>query len=189
MNFRELIITRVKTLLESLVVEESQVVSGTQGRLLITPNDNYTGCLRAVKLDPLDELPFGEVGTVDTSADAPIAYVSFDGGRNDLGTDTFLSHIVETLGIRIEILLNKKIGVNVNGSPRQITYQASDLLADITKLVNLTSLQSAVHFTEDDVTVQDVILEEWEFDDRFRGSDKEVLILVFQAEIANPRTP
>lgn len=183
MNFREIILERIIRLLTLLMVDEDRVVKTSDGKEIITPNSNYTGVLRDIRVEPLEGLP------TDNPANIPVAFVSFDGGRNDLGVDTFLSHIVEVLGIRIEILLDKKIGVAVDNRPRHIEFQASDLLADITKLVNLTSLQSALHTLETDVTVQDVILEEWEFDERYRGGSQEVLIMVFRAEIANPRNP
>ena len=195
MNFREELIRRIIQLLENNLVlgDPSQVVAAAQGTQVITPNTNYTGVLRSIGpgavattgAGPLEELPV----PVADSANAPIAFVSFDGGRHDLGLDTFLSHIVETIGIRIEILLSRKIGINDPEGPeniRPITFQASDLLHDITSLINKTSLQSALNILED-VTINDLVLEEWEFDDRFRGGPEEVLIMIFRAEIADTR--
>ena len=181
MNFRELMLERVRILLQSLVVTEDRVIAGPNGIELINPNPNRKGVLRSVEVGPIEELP------IANPANPPRAFVSFDGGRNDLGLDTFISHLVEVLSIRIEILLDKKIGVNDGGSVRPITLQGSDLVSDIAGLVNLSSLQTAVQPLDEHVTVQDAILEEWEFDDRYRGADQEVLIMIFQAEVANVR--
>lgn len=181
MNFRETLIRRVLELLAILVIDDSQTQSSDQGRLLLTSNPNYACALRKVLAEPLGAFP------IDNPAEAPAAYVSFDGGRNDLGADTFLSHIVEVLSIRIDILLSKKIGVNDAGEPRQMTFQVSDALADINRLINLASMQSALHVLEEHITVQEVVLEEWGFDEQFRGGNEEVLSLVFQIEVANPR--
>ena len=182
MNFREEIIERILQLLRNLVVEESQVRSIAQGELLITPNTTYAGVLRSVDLGPLETTP------VDNKMNdiAPAAFVSFDGGRHDLGLDTFVTHLVETLGIRVEVILNRKIGAAVGERPRALTLQASDLLADLDRLVTTDNLRSALNHL-DDVTVQEVVIEEWEFDERFRGGQVEVLSIVFQAQIANPR--
>lgn len=180
MGYREVILRRVLEVLPQLVVQDAQVTSGPDGQLLITPNDNYTAVLRDINVGFIENLP------VDNPGDIPIAFVDLQRGRNDLGIDTFLSHVVEVLSISIQVLLEKKIGVNDGGNVRPIAFQVTDLLHDIQLLVNKAQLASAVNIL-DDVTVQDVILEEWERDERYRGGDQEVLNIVFQAEIANLR--
>ena len=188
MSFREDILIRVRDQLRQLVVEEGQVTPQPNGELHITPNPGFTGVLRNLDIGPLETKP---VENLPTNL-SPAAFVSFDGGRNDLGLDTFLSHIVETLGIRIEVLLNRKIGVAIADErepdgvrPRRLSLQASDFLTDLNRLITLNNLRSAVN--PDNVTVQEVIIEEWEFDERFRGSEQELLNIVIQAQVANER--
>lgn len=203
MNFRREILERIIQLLQTLVLPKDDkgnilpehIRQGPTSDIeyLIPPVDPSTdarnecpGVLKGIEIGPLEQLPVSN----PNQTPAPRAYVSFDGGRNDFG-DTLLSHIVETVAIRIEVHLSEKIGIRWRNSGgeeqvRPIDFQGSDLLCDINRLINRTSLMTAVH-SDPDVTVQDAIVEEWEFDDEFRGGDEEVLIVIVQVEVANTK--
>ena len=181
MNFRELLIERVFGQLGLLKVPADQIQAIQQGEFVITPNEQWNGVLREVDYGPLDH------GRIDRQ-EPPLAYVSWDGGRHDLAEDTFLTHVVETLGIRVEVLLDKKITVRQGDDLRSIEFQVSDLLGDMDHLINHASMQSALNGL-DDYTVQDVVMEEWELDERYRGGPKEVLSIIFQTQVANPKDP
>ena len=183
MNFREEIILRIITQLQQLVVTDGQVEQTPSGLCLIIPNTGFVGVLRHVETGPIEELP------VPNPTILPVAYVSFEGARNDFGSDTFITHVIEELEIRIEVLLDRKIGSRDGQEVREITYQVSDFLADFEKLVNTPTLRSAVSFPDQHVTVDDAYINEWRFDDRNRGGEQEILIIIYRVEIANPRDP
>ena len=191
MNFRELLIERVFNQLKVLTEDiTSTPIAG--GGTQLTPNPLYTGVILKLDYGPLEKENPDLTG-------GPRAYVSWDGGRHDLAEDTFLSHVVETLGIRVEVLLDKNIGIhdppNLDADDtkddlpiRGIEFQVGDLLGDMDHLINHASMGSALNGL-DDYTVQDVVMEEWELDERFRGGPKEVLSIVFQVQVANPKNP
>lgn len=203
MNFREELMERIRTLLLLLVVPHKSVTfadgrtgrveEGTHGVFKLTPNTGYMSALRGdennkrkgehIIYGPVEKLP------VENHIPIPSAFLSFDGGVNDLDLDTFISHIVEILSIRIEIVLNDKIGVADASGPnniRPITLQAGDFMGDISKLITKQDLQSAVNRLPD-VSVRDAVISEWEFDDRYRGGHEEILRITFQIEVTNPR--
>lgn len=194
MNFRERLILGVQSLLQPIVVSSSQTETGpTSDILYITPNTNYTSALRYLYLAPLESTssrgssnrePTG-IGSAIAKL-TPVAYLSFDGGRNDGGYDTLISHLVETLAISIDIVLNKKIGVRDGDRVRPMTLQISDILADIQKQLTQENLGSYVHRTEDDVLLHEVYLEEWGFDERFHGGEIEVLQIRYELVVASP---
>ena len=181
MNFREEIIARIRQLLDTLVTTEESPAHN--GRIFLTARPGKAGALRHVFLGPLELQPVPNL----PKGVAPAAYISLDQGRHDLGINTFASHLVEVLSIRIEILLSKLVGISAGGAePRALTYQATDLLADITKMITQANLNTALGALPEN-TVQEVVIEEWEFDQRFRGGDLEVLVLTISCEVADPR--
>ena len=197
MSFREELLLAVekglKTLLNGTV--NNDLTPHPNGDIELRAKDGKLGVLRGVHLGPLADTITDDVP--DNAKDsAPVAYVSFDGGRHDLGIDTLLSHIVEVLGIRIEIVLNKKIGVPFSDGIRPIPLQVSDLLSDIDDIATVAFLGTAVRTTvppiEDPnaphIIVQDAVIEEWELDLRFRGGDVEVLSLLIQVQVASERS-
>ena len=207
MNFEEAIIQHIIWLLERNLqiganpnVTWGEIESRSNGFKILPINPNvdadgvpYKGVLREVNVGPIEQLP------VPNPANPPTAYVSFNGGRNDDATDTFLDHLVEVLEIRIEVHLDKKIGVEdrpaehygkeykPNNPVLPITFQGSDLRSDFRKLITHSSLMQ--YTGTDPVTVQNVVQSEWEFDDRYRGGDQEILIVIFQAVISDERQP
>ena len=182
MNYREVIIRDILAQLALLKIPDSQTETGDRSNMVyLTPNAGYRAALREVVIGPITESPEQEPAPI------PVAYVSFSGGRNDGAVDTLLSHLVETLEIRIDILLDKNIGRRDGNEVLPITFQASDLLHDIQQLVNLTVLQGAVHGNDSEIIVQGARLEEWGYDDRYRGGDLEILNLIFQIAVANPQ--
>lgn len=185
MSFREAILDRVCDLLEGLVVEDAQVQEAPNGTIIITPNQDKVGVLRKVNFGVVENLP------ASTNDPIPVAFVDNERGRKDLGIDTFLTHIVEILTIRIDILLSRKIGIERTSRGESgvsdIPHQANDLLHDISNLVTQTNLSSAVHGLDTENTVHEVVLNEWERDERYLGGEKEVLILRFQAQVADLR--
>ena len=186
MNFREQILQRILSLLETrLKISDDNVTEDrNEGTCVLEPNQPYRSALRHIELGPIQEQQ------IEGTMPIPAAYVSFDGGRNDLGLDTVISNVVEVLSIRIDILLDKKIGRSTSTGIREMTFQGSDLVHDITTIVSKTNVQSAVTPVNptDHTQVEELILEEWEFDDRFRGGEKEILSLVFEIQVTNPRT-
>ena len=189
-SFREDILGRVIALLSQLEIGPDAEDKHPDGFIFIERGnyrnsrsrvlENNYAVLSTLKQEPLEELP------VDRVAGLPIAYVTFDGGRNDLGVNTFLSHVVETLGIRIEVLLHRKIGIQEGAGVRSLELQVADFMHAVQVLITRDNLSSAVA-QRDHVTVQDVVIEEWLLDDRFRGGDREVLSILVQAQVANQR--
>lgn len=177
MNFREEVISRIAQLLERLVIEDSQTQDGPESDILyLTPNQNYNTPLRQVLLDPIESAT-GDV-------DVPTLWVSFDGGRNDLGARTFNSHLVEVLSIRLDLVLSKKCGLEDEGKVRPITLQISDALADIQKILTVSMVTTAV--TTPQAQVNSLYLGEWTLDERFRGGEQEVLNIRLDLEVENP---
>ena len=209
MNFRELVIEQILAQLRQLVQDPEDNADAydaiAQGRTTIIPKPNFDGVLRGVHTGPLEDRAVRTKHPTDgplTNEPAPVAYVSWDGGRHDLAEDTFsLQHIVETLGIRIEILLDKTIGLAEPSDDKgengilKMTYQVSNMLWDINRLVNYNSLAGVLHsiadtgFDREDYVVQDVVMEEWELDERFRGGREELLSIVFQVQVAVQKSP
>ena len=183
MNFHRALLDRVITLVSRLLVQEDAVELGFGGTELITPNQEptpYPSAIRKIQKGPL------QLAHIDGSKDNPIVYVSHGGGRQDLATDTLISHIVEVVATQIDIILNTKAGVRDGDAVQDIDTQGDALVTDIRSLVNRSSLQSAIRSVGSDLVVHQVVLEEWEFDERWRGGQKEVLRMTFQTEIANP---
>ena len=138
-----------------------------------------------LEIQPVENLP---------NTDVPVAYISFDSGRHDLGINSFATHVVEVLSIRVEVVLSKKIGIRDDGqvnNVRPIEFQASDFLYDVDNLVTKENLQTAVRRENtplaSDNTVQEVVIQEWELDQRFRGGDLEVLVVTLAIEVADAR--
>lgn len=185
MSFREPILLRIRDLLQPLKIQSAQTKAGKDGRLYLQPNVGYGSPLRDVVLRPLE-------GSSEKSTDTPIAHVSFDGGRND-GPGAYITHTLETLGIRIDVVFNEKIGVeeitSQGSKVRELPLQIADFLSDVTTLVTLSDVATAVHDAENDLLVESLYLEEWTLDPTFRGSSKEVLSLVFQIQVGHPITP
>ena len=182
MSFREDLLNRVVSHLRALTTTPTAGATA-EGLIFLTPNLNKAGVLRGVHVGPLEDTITDDVSD-EAKNSAPVAYVSFDGGRHDLGIDTLLSHIVEVLGIRVEVVLNKKIGVRQGNVVRPIPFQVSDLLSDMDDFVSVDHLG---RIGDDEVVVQDAVIEEWELDDRYRGGDIEVLSLVIQVQVADER--
>ena len=119
---------------------------------------------------------------VPNPAKPPTAYVDYNGGRNDDATASLLTHLVEVLEIRIDINLHKKTGVGDGSNVFSISKQGADLRADINRLINFNSLRSATGQRQN-VIIENVVQSEWEFDDRYRGGDQEILTIIFQAVV------
>ena len=197
MNFEEAIIRRIISLIRRDLIPPNMVIDTRSDGKKILPNNpsnpTYTGVLRDVKVGVIEQLP------VPNPATPPTAYVSFNGGRNDDATDTFLDHLVEVLEIRIDVHLDSRIGVpnrpaehdgeveDPNDPILPITFQGSDLRSDFRKLITRSSLLTATG--TDPITVQNVVQSEWEFDDRYRGGDQEIMTVLFQAVISDERQP
>ena len=181
MNFREQVILTIQQLLNLLVIDEdTQTRVGPMSDILfITPNTNYASGVRSLLLEPVEQAQL-EVGT---RSNCPSIFISFERGFRDEDIDTNLSHIVERLEIRLDIVLDKKIGVEEAGSVRPMTLQISDILTDIQKVLPLDDIQQMVRI--DDEIVHDFRLVEWGFDDIFHGSELEVVSVIFQAVIAH----
>ena len=62
----------------------------------------------------------------------------------------------------------------------------SDMLADIQKQVTFANLESAVHLSGDDVTLQEVYLEEWGYNEILHGGSIEVLNMRFECAVGAP---
>ena len=198
MNFRERLLLYIQTELTPMVIPmesfgEQIFPDSRKGITTIVPNEGYATGLRYLQLGPIETLSDPTKGTTNIiGAGSPInelipaLYLSFDGGRNDGASDTFITHLVETLAIRIDVVLNRKIGVNDGDEIRPMTLQVSDVLADIQKVMTQENLGPAVHRTDDEVTLQEVYLEEWGFDQRFHGGDIEVLQMRFECAVAAP---
>ena len=184
MNFRELILERILTLLrDRLKIEDAQTRAGEEGILFLIPNDEYDTAFLEVLLGPVEQVP------AQNPPPIPCVYVSFGGGEVDLTADALLNNVIENLSILITLFLSTKIGIEDGGKVRAMELQASDALHDIQTLVNLNSLASAVHVSEDAIAVRQVVLERWEFVDDRRGGEIEVLNLTFTAQIEKIRNP
>ena len=140
------------------------------------PNEAFSSVLQDVKRGVIEELP------VPNPATPPTAYVDYNGGRNDDATASLLTHLVEVLEIRIDINLHKKTGVGDENGVFSISKQGADLRADINRLINFNSLRSATGQRQN-VIIENVVQSEWEFDDRYRGGDQEILTIIFQAVV------
>ena len=179
MSFRQEVVSRIGQLLQRLVIEDEQTQAGpTSDITYLRPNQGYRSPIRKVLIEPIETTPEETI--------VPRLYVSFDGGRRDAAARTFISHLVEVLGIRVDIVLSKLCGVEQKGdSVRPITFQIADALADIQELVTKDSVATAV--TNPDANVNDVYFEEWNLNDQFRGSDVEVINLRIEVAVTNPR--
>ena len=194
MNFRERLISRIDLLLRPMIIPNDQhFPDSSSGITTIVPNEGYSTGLRHLILGPIETTSDSRAGTTTIVGPGspiqeltPVIYLSFDGGRNDGGADASVNHLVETLAIRMDVVLNKKIGVRQGDTIRPMALQVSDVLGDIQKRVTLANLRSAVHRTEDDVTLQAVYLEEWGFDERFHGGEIEVLQIRFECTVGAP---
>ena len=190
MNFREHVLTGVFELIDTLRVGDSAVRTGPTSEItFIDATAGNASALRDVRMapTPVISLPLSPQEPIpQVLLPPPLAYVYFDSGRHDLGVDTFNTHLVEVLAIRIDVILSTNAGVEVNGQVRRLTLQASDILSDFDRLLTVENLRPRVSVL-DHVTVQEVVMEEWEFDQRYRGGPLEVLTVILQAEVANPR--
>ena len=193
MNFRERLVLRTELLLQPLKIgDEATQVGATSDIRYLTPKPNYASALRHIFLAPIEEVcdtnPMGQVIGIGSPIEKliPAAYVSFDGGRSDEGAQNSINHLVETLAITIDVVLSNKIGIKDGDRVRPMVLQMSDMLADIQKQVTRDNLQSAIHFDEDDVSLQDVFLEEWGYNEILHGGSIEVLNIRFECAVAAP---
>ena len=192
MNFREHVIDRIVNRLNELLIEDKlQRQSGpTSNIFYLIPNTGYQAPLRSIVTEPIEVTKAG----ITKVGPEPIAHVTFDGGTNDGELDTQLSHIVETLGVTIDIVLNKKIGVKQldqlgKDQVRPLTYQVSDMLNDIQTLINKDSMASSVNDPVNDLILHDFYLEEWGFNEDYLGNVQyNILTLLFQSVIAHNPT-
>ena len=189
MNFREEIIKRFDAQMRLLVIDDTKRISQPDGIAYLTPNPGFSTPLQGVFMEPF---AISATGAPLPSTGAPraypwpAAYLYLDSGRNDGAAATFITHLVETLAVRIDVGLSRKVGVREGDEVRPMTFQITDFLHDIQTLLPKSQLQSAVQNLASDVTVNDVYLEEWRLDDRFRGGDIEVLTLIYEIAVANP---
>ena len=193
MNFRERLVLRTELLLKPLLITgEATQVGPTSDIRYLTPKPNYASALQHIFLAPIEEVadtnPMGEITSIGSPIEKliPVAYVSFDGGRNDGGADASINHLVETLAITIDVVLSNKIGVRDGNRVRPMVLQMSDMLADIQKQVTFANLESAVHLSGDDVTLQEVYLEEWGYNEILLGGSIEVLNMRFECAVGAP---
>ena len=187
MDFEEAILERVGMLLDQITVDQDPPAD-SEGYVIVMPDPPKNAVLRKVNIGVIEELP------VPNPAMPPTAYVSLDGGTNDDATATFISHLVEVLDIRIQIHLDQKIGtpnrhpyITSNPGPiLPIDIQGTDLRSEIRKLITHADLMTAVAHLPN-VSIQDVVQSEWEYDERYRGGPQEILIMIFQAVITDTK--
>ena len=131
-----------------------------------------------------NKLFFGPVDQLHppNESDPPVAYISFNGGRNDDATDTFLSHLVEVLEVRVEIIVDRRCPIS---GFADVDRQASYLLDRMDHLINRNTLASSVTGTGEQLVLHNVVLSEWEFEDTYRGGDQEILIAIYECVISN----
>lgn len=179
MSFREEVVRRIGSLIQNaLVIPDSQTQVGpTSNITYLRPNGTYKSPIRKVLIEPIETTPEEKA--------IPRIYVSFGGGRRDAATRTFITHLVEVLAIRVDIVLSKDCGVKDGNQVRPITFQISDILADLQQLVTKNSVATAV--TNPDASVDSVYFEEWNLDAAFRGSEQEVINLRVEVAVVNPR--
>ena len=186
MNFREEILNRIIHLLGNLVIQDrdTQVTDTPEGTCILVPNDGYQSALMGpIQIGNIEELPI-------ESGDPPVAFVDEAGGRHDLGIDTFIQNLVEVFSVRIEVLLDRKIGIADSIGPdgiRPITFQSTDLVHDIESLITRQSVQSAILDPSNSTHITDMVISEWDRDDRYRGGEKEILYLVYEIQVSNER--
>ena len=180
MNFREGIILRIASLVETaLVIPDVNTQSAADGVTFLMPNTGYVTPIRKVLTEPIETIP--------EEKSIPRIYVSFDGGRNDLGAQVLITHLVEVLSIRVDVVLSKKHGIEEHGGNqivRPITLQIADTLSDLQKIITVDSVKTAV--TNPTAQLNNLYFGEWTLDERFRGGQEEVLNIRLDLEVENP---
>ena len=184
MNFREEIVNLIATLLNALKIDDKSVQQGPPSDLLyLTPNADFFSALRAIVVEPIETTTGTDIPTITRVAPEPVAYISFNESQNNNNpNEGLIGYWLETLGVRIDIVLNKKVGVRLQDQERvkSITYQISDLLDDIQKIINLSALQPTIT----SAVIHSVTLQTWQAEQSFLGGQLQVLNLNYDISVS-----
>ena len=192
-NYREKVFDRVFEQLDKLVLKESD---GSPRQIssikVVAPNDGFLTPVWVLNKRPV--LPSDYCSTQLI----PSIFISFQGGRISPEVGTYLENKVETIGVRIETVLNVGHGApsSVNSMvAKDLTPQISDVLNDFDRLLNVGSLRTLYEGefisgrTNESTHVVDANIVEWGFDPNNRGTPFEILITVFEVMVSAPRQP
>ena len=183
MSWREDIMNRVTSQLQKLLlVDQNDIPIKPPSGSLTTAVANTgfeTPCYAVVQRPVV-------VSAIEQERLIPAAYVSFDGGRINPGIETTLNNVVESLGIRIEVLFRDGTGQDIGGEARPLSLQVGACVSDIHGLINYNTMK-LTSFSEENVWIINSSLAEWGFDSRFRGTPDEVLIMIFQLDVSHPQ--
>ena len=183
MSWREDIMNRVTSQIEKLLLVDHNGIpmKPSPGSLTtVAANAGFNTPCYAVVQRPV------VVSAIEQEKLIPAAYLSFDGGRINPGIETTLNNVVESLGIRVEMLFRDGAGQDDNGKSRPLSLQVGACVSDIHGLINYNTMK-LTSFSEENVWIINCNLAEWGFDSRFRGTPDEVLIMIFQLDVSHPQ--